>query len=240
MSAQPADAPPVSFPGETDEYRQARNELLTAEMALRRQEEAVARQRRALPPGGCPPEDYTFTEWDAATCGPRPVRLSELFAPGTRTLLIYSFMFKPDSSGRPLRAACPLCTSMLDGLDGELPHITQQISCAAATKAPIELFRAHAHTRGWRNARLLSSANTSYHRDYLAEASDADQRPMATVFTRQDGAIRHFWSSEMLLAPMEPGQAPRHVDFMWPLWAVLDRTPDGRDPDWYPALAYRN
>jgi predicted dithiol-disulfide oxidoreductase (DUF899 family) len=41
------------------------------------------------------------------------------------------------------------------------------------------------------------------------------------------------------MAPMEPGQSPRHIDFMWPLWAVLDTTPAGRAPDWYPSLSYR-
>ncbi len=131
-----------------------------------------------------------------------------------------------------------LGTSMMDGLDGELPHIARRISFAAAAKAPVERFGAHAHTRCWRNLRLLSSAGTTYNRDYQAEASDAEQRPMATVFTRRDGTIRHFWSSELILAPMEPGQSPRHVDFMWPLWAVLDRTPGGRGDDWYPRLAY--
>ena len=239
MSAQETGAPAVSFPGESDEYRKARNDLLTAEIALRRQIEAVAEQRRALPPGGQPPADYVFTEWDAAACGPRQVRLSQLFAPGKDTLFIYSFMFNPDASGQPLRSACPMCTSMMDGLDGELPHITQNISFAAATKAPIEVFHTHAHTRGWRNARLVSTAGTSYNRDYQAEDDDAHQRPMANVFTRADGTIRHFWSSELLLAPAEPGQNARHVDFMWPLWAVLDSTPEGR-PDWYPSLAYRS
>ena len=34
-------------------------------------------------------------------------------APGQDTLLICSFMFNPDSAGRPLRVTWPLCTSML-------------------------------------------------------------------------------------------------------------------------------
>lgn len=49
----------------------------------------------------------------------------------------------------------------------------------------------------------------------------------------------HFWSSELYLAPTDPDQDPRHVDFLWPLWAVLDRTPEGRDAHWGPKLAYR-
>ena len=141
MSVQETGTAGVSFPGETDEYRRARDDLLTAEMELRRQAEAVAAQRRALPPGGRPPADYVFTEWDAATCTPRQVRLSDLFTPGKDALFIYSFMFDPDVSGRPLRVACPLCTSMLDGIDGAVPHIAQNISFAAAAKAEIDSVR---------------------------------------------------------------------------------------------------
>ena len=198
----------------------------------------MAERRRALPPGGPVPQDYAFTEWDPAASGPRPVRLSELFAPGKDTLFLYSFMFHPDSGGGPLRVACPMCTSMLDGLDGELPHITQRISFAAAAKAPVEVFGMHAHTRGWRNARLVSTAGTSYNRDYHAEDADGGQRPMATVFTRADGTIRHFWSSELFFSPMDSGQGPRHIDFMWPVWAVLDRVPEGRGADFNPQLRY--
>lgn len=40
------------FPGESDQYRKAREALLEAEIGLRRQLEAVAAQRRKLPLGG--------------------------------------------------------------------------------------------------------------------------------------------------------------------------------------------
>lgn len=39
-------------------------------------------------------------------------------------------------------------------------------------------------------------------------------------------------------APSEPGQHPRHVDFIWPIWTVLDATPEGRGSDWNPSLDY--
>jgi len=224
------------FPGETPEYRRAREELLREELALRRHEEQVAERRRSLPLGGAPP-DYEFREWDAGACEARAIRLSELFAGGRDALLLYSFMFNPDSTGTPLQVACPLCTSMVDGLDGALPHIGQRMNVAIVSKAPIERFHAHAHGRGWRNARLLSSAGTGYNLDYGAEASDAEQRPMATVFVRRDGEVRHFWSSELLMAPTDGEQSPRHVDFMWPMWALFDRTPEGRG-EWWPALKY--
>jgi predicted dithiol-disulfide oxidoreductase (DUF899 family) len=229
----------VRFPGESDEYRSARNDLLKAEIDLRRQSEAVAAQRRALPLGGEVPTDYEFEEWDPDANAAQTVRLSDLFEEGKDTLFLYSFMFIPDDSGQPLAVACPSCTSIIDAVDGAAPHLKQQINFAVAAKAPIERFRAHAQTRGWRHARLLSSGASTYNRDYRAEAEDGSQLPLATVFARRNGKIHHFWSSELFFAPTEPGQHPRHVDFMWPLWLVFDRTPDGRGTDWHAQLEYR-
>ncbi len=59
--------PGIRFPGESEEYRQARNRLLQAESELRRAIEQVATQRRALPPGGVVPEDYRFDEGASCT-----------------------------------------------------------------------------------------------------------------------------------------------------------------------------
>ncbi|MBV8432183.1 MAG: DUF899 family protein, partial [Solirubrobacterales bacterium] len=87
--------PGIGFPGESTEYRQARNELLEAEIGLRRALERVAAQRRDLPPGGPVPQDYEFE--DAVDLG-QTTRFSELFAPGKDALVIYSFMF-PRYSG---------------------------------------------------------------------------------------------------------------------------------------------
>ncbi|MDQ2944325.1 MAG: DUF899 family protein [Candidatus Dormibacteraeota bacterium] len=226
------------FPGESDQYRQARNQLLDAEVDLRHKIEAVAAQRRKLPLGGLVPSDYVFDEWDPGTNAARPVRLSELFEDGKDTLFVYSHMFIPGKAGLPLEEGCPSCTSIIDAIDGAAPHIAQQINFAVVAKVPIEQFRAHAKARGWRHARLLSSANNTYNRDYRAEGSDGEQLPMATVFARRDGKIHHTWSSELFLVPNDRGQDMRHVDFMWPLWTVLDRTPDGRGIDWHPALDY--
>src|SRR6266540_1406669 len=88
----------VRFPGESERYRQARNELLQAELKLRQHLEEVAAQRRALPLGGEPKDDYVFEEGgsdlDDAQTATR-VRLSELFRPGTDSLILYSFMYGP-------------------------------------------------------------------------------------------------------------------------------------------------
>ncbi len=222
----------MRFPNESDAYRAARDALLQEEIELRRRSEAVAKQRRSLPLGGEMPTDYAF---DGAG---GTVRLSELFEDGKDTLFLYNFMFIPGEQGLPLEGACPSCTSIIDAVGGEAPHIGQRVNLAVVAKAPLDQFQEHARTRGWRNIRLLSSANTTYNADYHGE-SERGQSPIATVFVRRDGAIRHFWSSELFDAPTEPGMHPRHVDFMWPVWSVFDCTPEGRGTDWFPQLSYR-
>ena len=222
----------MRFPNESDEYRAARDALLQEEIELRRRTEAVAEQRRSLPLGGEVPTDYAFEGAGG------PVHLSELFDEGKDTLLLYNHMFIPGEQGLPLEGACPACTSIIDAVDAEAPHIVQRVNLAVVAKAPLEQFQEHARSRGWRNVRLLSSAATTYNADYHGE-SDQGQNPIATVFVRRDGAIRHFWSSELFFAPTEEGMHPRHVDFIWPVWSVLDCTPEGRGTDWFPRLAYR-
>jgi predicted dithiol-disulfide oxidoreductase (DUF899 family) len=140
----------VHFPGESAEYRAARNALLAEEMELRRQIERVAAQRRALPAGGVIPEDYQF-DGNGGT-----VRLSALFEPGKDTLAIYSFMYGPERE-RP----CPGCTHFLDGLDGQMEHIVQRINLAVVAKSPLPRILAFAQERGWRRLRLLSTAANS-------------------------------------------------------------------------------
>ena len=139
------------FPHEPEQYRQARNRLLTAEIELRRQEEHVAAMRRELPLGGELGSDYTFQEWDDAAGGARDVRLSELFG-AHDTLLLYSFMVVAAEQGLSFVGPCPSCTSIIDAVDGELPHITQRLSFAVAATPPIEEFREHCRSRGWRHA----------------------------------------------------------------------------------------
>jgi predicted dithiol-disulfide oxidoreductase (DUF899 family) len=227
---------PVSttFPGESAEYRAARERLLAQEIELRRTMEAVAAARRALPPGGPVPEDYVFA-------GPEgDVRMSELFAPGRDSLVIYSFMFPRDPGDDrpgPSDGACPSCTSLLDQLEGAAEHAGQRLNLVAVAKAPLPRVLAFAEQRRWRRLRLLSSASNTYNRDYRAETEEGFQRPMLNVFHRDGATIRHFWGSELFYAPTEPGQDPRHVGTIEPLWNLFDLTREGR-ADWNEQLAY--
>jgi predicted dithiol-disulfide oxidoreductase (DUF899 family) len=240
----------VTFPGESAEYRAARDLLLEREIELRREMEAVAAARRELPPGAVVPEDYVF-QGAAADGSPTEIRLSELFAPGKDSLVIYSFMFPRDPADeRPGPASgetallplaegpCPSCTALLDQLDGAAEHAAQQVNLAVVAKSPLERILTFAEERGWRRLRLLSSAANTYNRDYLGETPEGFQRPMLNVFHRDGETIRHFWGSELFYAPTDPGQDPRHAGTLEPLWNLYDLTPEGRGTDWDEQLYY--
>jgi predicted dithiol-disulfide oxidoreductase (DUF899 family) len=241
----------IRFPGESVEYRAARDRLLDQEIELRRGMEAVASARRELPPGGLVPKDYVFE-----SCGPDrapiQVRLSELFEPGKDSLVIYSFMFPRDPGDRtpgpatgqtsllPLaEGPCPSCVALIDQLEGAAEHLGQHLNLAVVAKTSQQRLLTFAGERGWRRLRFLSSATNTYNVDYHAETSEGAQRPMLTVFHRDADAIRHFWSSELFYAPTEPGQDPRHVGTLEPLWNMLDLTPEGRPRDWAEQFSYR-
>jgi predicted dithiol-disulfide oxidoreductase (DUF899 family) len=240
----------LTFPGESAEYRAARNQLLEQEIELRRAMEAVAAARRELPPGGAVPEDYVFEE-AGADGAPSEVRLSELLAPGKDSLVIYNFMFprtyggdRPGpSSGRtallPLEEGpCPSCVALLDQLDGAVEHATQWINLAVVAKTSLPRLLTWADERGWRYLRLLSSAGNSYNRDYFGETADGSQIPMLNVFQRDDETVRHFWGAELTYGPIDPGQDHRSVGTLEPLWNLFDLTREGR-PDWDEQLSYR-
>jgi predicted dithiol-disulfide oxidoreductase (DUF899 family) len=216
------------FPNETPAYRAARDELLRAEIDLRRRTEEVAAMRRRLPLGGPVPEDYAFDAGDGRT-----VRLSELFTLPNASLVLYNFMYGPK-----MAAACPMCTSFLDSLDGSAPHLTQRLNLAVVAKSPIDRIRAHARARGWRHLRLLSSAGNAFNRDYLGENPDESQNPLLHVFVRRGPTVHHVYTTELFFPSPEPGQNPRHIDPMWPLWNAFDVTPEGRPEGWYPKLEY--
>jgi predicted dithiol-disulfide oxidoreductase (DUF899 family) len=185
----------VAFPGESAEYRAARNLLLDQEIELRRAMEAVAEARRRLPPGGVVPEDYLF-QAQGPDGTPARVRLSELFAPGKNSLVIYSMMFPraaDDTSPGPpggqtallplAEGPCPSCTALLDQLDGAAEHAGQQVNLAVAAKAPLGRLVTFAAERGWRRLRLLSSAGTMYNRDYLAHSWGGRRRSRRATMT---------------------------------------------------------
>jgi predicted dithiol-disulfide oxidoreductase (DUF899 family) len=217
----------MRFPNESAEYRQARDALLAEEIELRRHIERVAEQRRALPPGGEVTGKYRFEGAEGEKS------LEQLFG-DKQTLVTYSYMFGPQRE-RP----CPMCTSLLSSWDGEVPDILQNVALAVIARSPIERLLAFKQERGWHYLPLYSDITSDYTRDYHGVTPDGQNDiPAFNVFTRRDGKIRHFWSGEMGDATSDPGQDPRGAPDLMPLWMIIDATPEGRAPTWYPKLNY--
>ena len=225
-AADLAEASTVRWPNESAEYRDARTRLLADEIELRRHIERVAQQRRALPAGGEVPHDYRFESEHG------PVNLSQLFG-DKDTLAIYAYMFGPQRE-RP----CPMCSSLLASWDGEVPDIQQNIAFAVIARAPIDRLLAFKRERGWQHIPLYSDGEGAFSRDYHNVTPEGGDDANLHVFTRRDGVIRHFWSGEMGFDSADPGQDPRGAPDFMPLWTILDSTPGGRRPDWYPSLDY--
>lgn len=61
---------------------------------------------------------------------------------------------------------------------------------------------------------------------------------MLNVFVRDGETIRHFWGSELVFAPEDPGQHHRGLDFMDPVWSLLDTTREGRGKYFFPQVNY--
>lgn len=158
----------ITFPNESDSYRQARHALLAEEIELRRHIERVAEQRRALPPGGEVTGDYRFEDENG------PCDFAALF--GTKqTLVVYSFMFGPQRE-RP----CPMCTSMLSAWDGEARDIEQRIALAIVARSPIERLLAFKQERGWHGLHLYSDINGHFSRDYHGMGKDGGDEARST------------------------------------------------------------
>ena len=213
------------FPGESDAYRKARTALLAEEIELRRHIERVAEQRRALPLGR-EVKDYRFVGENGE------VSFAGLFG-DKDTLVIYTYMYGPQRE-RP----CPMCTSLLSAWDGEAQDMMQRVALAVVARSPIARLVAFKKERGWRSLPLYSDTSQEFSRDYHAVAPNGGDDAGLHVFTKRGGKIHHFWSGEMGGSTADPGQDPRGAPDLMPIWTVLDMTPDGRTPGWYPRLEY--
>ncbi|WP_327157051.1 DUF899 family protein [Streptomyces tubercidicus] len=219
--------------GEPAEYTEAREELRQAEIELMRRRERVAELRRGLPPGPAV-DDYVFGEGPAdLEAGDEParsVRLSELFSEPGRDLIVYHFMF-----GKQQKPACPMCTMWIDGFNGIVDHVTQNVDFAVVAAAELPELRAYARDRQWTNLRLLSAGASTFKYDLGSEDADGSQDSTVSVFTRDEaGAVRHVYSVHPRMAE---DIDQRGIDLLTPVWHLLDLTPKGRG-DWFPALRY--
>jgi len=218
---------------ESADYIAKREELRLAEIELMRHRERVADLRRRLPQGAIV-QDYAFEEGPASLeAGDTPTRtvcLGDLFTAPDRSLVIYHFMY-----GKRQTNPCPMCTLLIDSLNGSAHHVAQNVDLAIVAAADPPALRKHARARGWGNLRLLSCGANTFKYDLLSEDREGRQDSAMSVFTRDsDGALRHFYTGHPWLSE---DIKERGLDLLSPVYHLLDYTPQGRG-DWYADLDY--
>ena len=223
----------TNLSNESQDYLAKREDLRIAELELMRQQERVAALRRKLPEGA-PIQDYEFVEGpsdlDAGDSPTRKVRLSELFTGPDRSVIVYHLMF-----GKKQSKPCPMCTQLVDGLNGVAQHVAQRADLAIVAAADPPALRGHARARGWNRLRLLSAGSSTFKSDLGSEDREGNQDSEISVFTRgSDGVLRHFYSAHPRLAE---DVKERGLDLICPLWTLFDLTPQGRG-DFYAKLEY--
>ena len=215
------------FPGESPEYRNARQALLGAEIELRRHLTRVAAQRQNLPPGPVIARPYRFKDEQAFEVG-----LVDLFG-DKDTLVTYFWMYGPQRE-RP----CPMCTNWLGAVNGNAADIKQRVALKILGRSPVERQFLFAQERGWQHLDFVQTVGDDYANDLGLINADGSENPALVVFKRDGDDVRLFWASEMTGAMADPGQDPRDAPDIASLWSILDLTPEGRGTDWYPKLYY--
>jgi predicted dithiol-disulfide oxidoreductase (DUF899 family) len=149
--------------GTRQEWRAARLELLDAEKELTQRSDELARRRQELPWVRIDKE-YRF-ETDEGTAS-----LTDLFG-GRSQLLVYHFMFGPDFT-----AGCPSCSTIADGFDGSVVHLTNHdVAFYAVSRAPLAKLQAYKQRMGWRFP-WASSLGSDFNYDFQATQTEEEQR----------------------------------------------------------------
>jgi len=220
--------------GTQEEWQARRDELLREEKELTRRGDELARKRRELP--WVPIEnEYRFESAEGTKT------LAELFD-GRSQLLVYHFMFGP-----PYTAGCPVCSSITDTLNAQVPHLNaRDTTLVLASRAPIDRLLAFRERMGW-TIEWVSSAPGDFNRDlgflnteeelkpFLegeipatvalnAEMCGTDaggyvaERPGLSAFSLADGTVYRTYAT-----------TNRGLEVAMAFYKLLDFVPKGRD-----------
>jgi predicted dithiol-disulfide oxidoreductase (DUF899 family) len=219
-----------------EEWQAERDALLAEEKELTQRADQLAEKRRALP--RVPVEkEYVLETADGEKS------LADLFD-GRSQLLIYHFMFGPSYD-----AGCPTCSSMVDGVNGLLPHLhARDLTMLLVSRAPLEKLLAYRERMGW-SIPWASSANSDFNFDFGASFHEEEMRegmppedqlpPIASRNANETGTDLVSYISEMFGATafaLDNGKVyktyatgGRGVEFLMGYYPILDHTPKGRD-----------
>jgi len=218
------------------EWQSERDALLAEEKEHTRRSDELAQKRRELPWVRVE-KKYRFDADDGTRT------LAELFDSRSQ-LLIYHFMFGPD-----YEAGCPTCSSMVDGIEGLLPHLhARDLTALLVSRAPLEKLQAYKRRMGW-SIPWVSSANSDFNFDFGASFDVEQMReqmppedqlpPIASHNAKATGTGLAEYISEMFGASVFTVQdgsvyqtyatTGRGVEFLMGYYPILDRMPKGRD-----------
>ena len=220
--------------GTQEQWQAERDELLKEEKELTHRGDELARKRRELP--WVPVEkDYRFD----SERGSRS--LADLFD-GRSQLLVYHFMFGP-----PYDAGCPVCSSIADTLAPQAGHLkARDTTLLLASRAPLERLLAYRERMGW-GIDWVSSGGSDFNRDLGFQYTEDELRPFLdgqippTVeqYARMCGTDVLGYVSEgpgLSAYALSDGTVyrtyvttARGLEFSLAYYALLDRTPKGRD-----------
>ncbi len=135
------------------EWQEVQTRLLEREYEIRRMSEELGRERRNQP-WVLLDKEYTFdTQAGEKT-------LADLFE-GRSQLLVYHMMFGPEWT-----AGCPACSSVVDPLDGAMPHLNQHdATMVVCSHAPLEKLAAYKKRMGWK-LNYVSSLGSTFNYDF--------------------------------------------------------------------------
>src|SRR5512144_3026672 len=222
--------------GTQEEWQAERDALLKEEKELTHRGDELTKKRQELP--WVPVEkDYRFETSDGEKS------LAGLFD-GRSQLLVYHFMFGP-----PYEAGCPVCSSIADTLDPQVAHLkARDATLLLASRAPLGKLLAYRERMGW-GIDWVSSGGSDFNRDLGFLHTEEELRPFLegdipptveqnarmcgtdvlgyvtegpgiSVYARDDGVVYRTYVSTA--RGLEPAMA---------YYALLDRTPEGRDED---------
>ena len=222
--------------GTQEEWQAERNELLKEEKELTRRGDELARKRRELPWVPVEKDNRFETEDGTKT-------LADLFD-GRSQLLVYHFMFGP-----PWEAGCPVCSSIADTLAPQVPHLrAKDTTLLLNSRAPVENLIAYRDRMGW-EIDWVSSAGSTFNRDIgfqyteeeLKPFLEGDIPPTVEQMARMCGTDVVGYVTEgpgMSVYALSDGNVyrtyvstARSLEFAMAYYALLDRTPNGRDED---------
>lgn len=219
MSSKTPPHPPIAS---RKKWLSARKKLLRQEKRVTREHDRVSAARRRLPmvPVG---KDYMFETLQ----GPR--NLGQLFE-GRRQLIVYHFMFDPKWT-----KGCPGCTGFVNAL-GDLSMLAERdTTFVLISRAPLAKLRAYQRKMDWKERTWVSSGGTDFNYDFHVTLDpriapvEYNFKPMRhtgeahglSVFFRMGRDVFHTYSTYA-----------RGVESVVDAYALLDRTPYGRQQDW--------